>query len=67
MSDEYPKMLLREGSEIEWEGAKYDTLIVADADELAAAKKDGWKPATEVHDKAEETPRRGRQRKADDE
>lgn len=64
---EYPKMLLREGSEIEWEGGNYDTLTVADADEMAIAKKDGWKLATEIHGKADDTPRRGRQRKADDE
>lgn len=51
MADEsthFPKMLLREGEEMEWEGGKFDTLIVNDAEELAAAKKEGWAPATEL-------------------
>lgn len=39
---DFPKMLLREGSALEWEGGSYDTLIVHDAEELAAAKKEGW-------------------------
>lgn len=42
MSDQFPKMLYREGTEMEWHGLSLDTLVVADADELAAAKKEGW-------------------------
>ncbi len=37
MSD-YPKMLYKTGSEIEWEGLLLDTVTVADKDEEAAAK-----------------------------
>jgi hypothetical protein len=39
---DYPKMLYRDGSEIEFEGRGLDTITVADADEEAAAKKEGF-------------------------
>jgi len=39
---EFPLMLYRPGSEVETMGRAFDTLIVADADEEAAAGKDGW-------------------------
>lgn len=47
-SAEFPKMLVREGAEIEWEGHSLDTLIVTDAEGLAAAKKEGWGLASEL-------------------
>lgn len=45
MSDEYPKMLYKPGSEIEWDGAKFDTLIVDSLDAEEAVSADGWKSA----------------------
>lgn len=42
MSD-YPKMLFKVGTEIEWEGLSLDTIIVEDAEGEAAAK--DYKPA----------------------
>lgn len=42
MKNDYPKMLYRAGSEIEWEGKSLDTLIVDDAEGESAAVKEGW-------------------------
>lgn len=45
---EYPKMLFKTGTALEWDGGTFDTLIVADAAECEAAIADGWcegKPA----------------------
>ncbi len=42
MADEYPKMLYRDGSEIEWEGKSLNTLTVDDAEGEKAARTDGW-------------------------
>lgn len=39
----YPKMLYRTGTEIEWEGWNLDTRIVRDEDEELAAIEDGWR------------------------
>ena len=38
---DYPKMLYRDGTEIEWEGLSLDTLVVENEDEELAA--DGWR------------------------
>jgi hypothetical protein len=42
METDYPKMLYRDGSEIEFEGRGLDTITVEDADVEAAAKKEGF-------------------------
>lgn len=39
---DFPLMLYRPGSEIEWAGGKFDTLIVGDAEECEIAQSDGW-------------------------
>jgi hypothetical protein len=49
---EYPKMLVREGTAFEWEGRVLDHLTVADADEEAAARDQGWHGASEQPEKA---------------
>jgi hypothetical protein len=41
---EFPAMLYKHGSEIEWDGERFDTLTVHNGDELDAALKDGWVP-----------------------
>lgn len=43
MTDEYPKMLYRDGTAFEWDGRALDTLIVDDAAGEAAALADGWR------------------------
>lgn len=46
MTDAYPKMLYREGSEVELNGgASADVLVVADEAEHEAAVADGWQGA----------------------
>lgn len=59
-------MLYRLGSEITYEGANFDTLIVKDADEQTAAHAEGWcvtttgakgkKPKVEKAIEADDTP-----------
>jgi hypothetical protein len=44
---EYPKALVRAGSEFEWEGRALDMRVVTDGDEEAAARKEGWHAAHE--------------------
>jgi hypothetical protein len=39
---DFPKMLYRDGSEIEFEGRSLDTITVEDADAETAAKKEGF-------------------------
>lgn len=39
---ELPAMLYKHGSELEWDGELFDTLVVADDEELDAALADGW-------------------------
>ena len=39
---EYPKMLYRDGQDIDVNGVKVDTLIVDNADDESAARQDGW-------------------------
>lgn len=41
--NEYPKNLFRDGSAFEWEGRKYDGLIVHSKEEEAEAVKAGWR------------------------
>lgn len=43
--NDYPLMLYRDGSMLEWDGETYDYLIVNDADEAKAAKADGYSVA----------------------
>jgi hypothetical protein len=70
MSD-FPKMLYRPGTEIEWSGLNLDTCIVDDEASKAAANAEGWGTAADVftaksaNDAEESTqvaeaPRRGR-------
>lgn len=40
---EFPKVLYRLGDEIEWEGLKLATRIVASCEEEAKAVDDGWR------------------------
>lgn len=47
---DYPQMLYRPGTAIQWAGHSLDTLIVADAGEAAAARKDGWLTPAEILD-----------------
>lgn len=58
---EFPFMLYKPGSMIEWDGEGFDYLVVDDVDELEAAKADGWSEGKEPVAKP-----RGRPRKADD-
>ena len=39
---EYPKMLCRDGQEIDVNGIEADTLIVENAEDETAARRDGW-------------------------
>jgi hypothetical protein len=39
---EYPRVLYRDGAKIKVGGHGYDTLIVYDDDDRAAAQKEGW-------------------------
>lgn len=39
---EFPAMVYKRGTELEWDGEKFDTLIVEDAEELEIAQADGW-------------------------
>lgn len=39
---EFPAMLYKRGGALEWDGEKFDTLIVEDAEELEIAQSDGW-------------------------
>lgn len=43
MSNEYPKNLFRDGDGFEWEGRKYDGMIVTSKEEEAEAVKAGWR------------------------
>lgn len=43
MSNEYPKNLFRDGETFEWEGRRYDGLIVHSEKEEAEAVKAGWR------------------------
>lgn len=45
MTNEFPKILYRDGTAFEWEGQTLDLLIVADADEEKAARVNGWRDA----------------------
>lgn len=47
MSD-FPMMLYKSGSEIEWDGAKFNTIVVEDADALTVASDAGWLTAGDV-------------------
>lgn len=69
MANEYPMMVYKGGTEIEWDGLMLDTRIVADADEAADAFADGWLAAADVTalhaDEAADAPApRGRKPKA---
>lgn len=54
---EFPAMLYKaDGDMLEWDGEMFDHLVVEDAEELKAAKADGWsvgKPAKKAKAKAE--------------
>jgi len=39
---EFPAMLYKRGTQLEWDGERFDTIIVNDAEELEIAKADGW-------------------------
>lgn len=54
---EYPKALIRPGSEFEWEGRLLDMRMVADADEETAARVEGWRHAAEPEE-AKPAPKR---------
>ncbi|WDA36405.1 hypothetical protein [Sphingobium sp. YC-XJ3] len=44
MTDEYPRMLFKDGTQYRvWNAHDVDTLIVADAEEEAQAKAEGWR------------------------
>ena len=46
---DYPAMLYkRDGDMIEWDGKRFDTLIVADEEELEIALSDGWQLPADV-------------------
>lgn len=47
MSNEYPMMLYRDGTQFRWDGRGTDSLIVADLDDHALAEKDGWQVAAD--------------------
>lgn len=40
---EYPRMLYRDGDAMRWEGLDLDHRVVTDAEEEAAAVKEGWR------------------------
>lgn len=52
--NEFPKTLARIGDEIEWEGLKLATLIVASAEHEAEAIADGWRHIESLLNKSEE-------------
>ena len=39
---ELPAMLYKPGDEIEWDGKRFDTVVVTDDEELEIAMADGW-------------------------
>lgn len=45
---EFPKSLYRKGTAFEWEGTALDGLTVADAEQEAQARKDGWGDAADA-------------------
>ena len=57
---EYPKMLCRDGQEVDVNGIKVDTFIVDNADDETTARRDGWCEFGELGGDVPDRPRRGR-------
>jgi len=60
---QYPRMLYRDGTALEWNGLSLDTAIVADAEEEEIALSDGWRIDPFPHEAVEAPKRRGRPKK----